>query len=81
MIATRQCEGCGLTLVRHVLPSGRLEQPLKFAQRRTCGRACGSRLPRVPRPPAPAMSFAASYRAALAAGFDPFELADAHWGD
>jgi hypothetical protein len=71
VIATRQCERCGLTLVRRRYPGGQLEHTGNFARRRTCGLTC----------PPPKMSFAAEYMASIARGIDPFELNDAHWED
>jgi hypothetical protein len=68
---TRQCEGCGLTLVRKRYPSGKLEYAGVFARRRTCGRSCANRLGPRPAPTPPATSLAADYRDALAQGLRP----------
>jgi hypothetical protein len=75
---TRQCERCGLTLVRRRYPSGQLELTGNFNKRRTCGYSCPTRRPA---PAPPVFSFTRTYEAALAQGVDLLELNDATWGD
>jgi hypothetical protein len=74
---TRQCERCGLTLVRKRYPGGRVEHTTNFALRRTCGLSCPPRRPE----PVPVFSFTRTYEAALAQGVDLLETFDAAWED
>jgi hypothetical protein len=77
VIATRQCERCGLTLVRKRYPGGQLELTGNFNKRRTCGYSCPPRRPE----PVPVFSFTRTYEAALAQGVDLLETFDAAWED